>query len=523
MVDGRLSSKPPTHPSAWYASSPLGLWRSMSYRTRTLMECKARYLVIAACLALYCFIALNAPRTGQRAALTFARQNAGSSLTSFASGDIRLPPPPLIQRTIVPNLHIALQDVLNETQPQVITVLDCRDARWATVWPLATDDVVVDCVVCVDFAGAANGGGEVKVGAPQPGASSSPPPWLQHQSVQHVNQVPRAGSAAAAALPGAVAEPTKADHQAKTSPHDTPRVFLALSSADGQSVPVHYLPYMASTSSAEPTRFIMVDGGNMHNKATNVKKPRPPGFRVMETSADTAFSHPLRVFSLAMNTVQPTFSEVYKTQKWGSAGGGSGGGSTMDATVSVRASLSDVIAKYKIKSFLDSSCGSMHWMPLVARAAHEADPAFRYTGTDAVCSLVDDHRLIFANESAWMDFACVDASHEPLPAGYDLVFSRDSLQHLPIASAYKFLHNVRASGAKYLLVGSYLTGGESASGGRNADIAVGDTYDIDLLKPPFNLRPPPLKVIKEETSLESKFMLLIDVRGMAWDEDLGLA
>jgi hypothetical protein len=121
-----------------------------------------------------------------------------------------------------------------------------------------------------------------------------------------------------------------------------------------------------------------------------------------------------------------------------------------------------------------------------------------------------------------MDFACVDASHEPLPAGYDLVFSRDSLQHLPIASAYKFLHNVRASGAKYLLVGSYLTGGQRVTSGRNVDIAVGDVYDIDLLQPPFNMRPHPLYVIKEDNP-ERKFMLLFDARRMAWDEDLALA
>lgn len=118
---------------------------------------------------------------------------------------------------------------------------------------------------------------------------------------------------------------------------------------------------------------------------------------------------------------------------------------------------------------------------------------------------------------------CVDASHEPLPSGgHDLVFSRDSLQHLPIASAYKFLHNVRRSGAKYLLVGSYLTGGQRVTRGRNMDIAVGDVYDIDLQKPPFNLRPAPLEIVKEDNP-EQKFMLLLDVARMEWDEDLALA
>jgi hypothetical protein len=51
---------------------------------------------------------------------------------------------------------------------------------------------------------------------------------------------------------------------------------------------------------------------------------------------------------------------------------------------------------------------------------------------------------------------CVDYANQPLPSGYDLVFSRDSLQHIPMHGAWQFLNNVKASGAKYLLVGSYI-------------------------------------------------------------------
>jgi hypothetical protein len=51
---------------------------------------------------------------------------------------------------------------------------------------------------------------------------------------------------------------------------------------------------------------------------------------------------------------------------------------------------------------------------------------------------------------------CVDYANQHLPSGYELVFSRDSLQHLPMHGAWQFLNNVKASGAKYLLVGSYI-------------------------------------------------------------------
>lgn len=36
------------------------------------------------------------------------------------------------------------------------------------------------------------------------------------------------------------------------------------------------------------------------------------------------------------------------------------------------------------------------------------------------------------------------------------MWNRDSLMHLPYKGTWAFLNNVRASGAKYLLVGSYI-------------------------------------------------------------------
>jgi hypothetical protein len=63
---------------------------------------------------------------------------------------------------------------------------------------------------------------------------------------------------------------------------------------------------------------------------------------------------------------------------------------------------------------------------------------------------------------------CLDYSNQRLPAGYELVWSRDSLQHVPLHAAYQFLNNVKASGARYLLVGSYVRSKEP-----NVDIAAG--------------------------------------------------
>lgn len=68
---------------------------------------------------------------------------------------------------------------------------------------------------------------------------------------------------------------------------------------------------------------------------------------------------------------------------------------------------------------------------------------------------------------------CVDYSAQPLPVGHELVFSRDSLQHIPMHGAWQFLNNVRASGAKWLLVGSYVT-----SAAPNQDVGAGGSVVV---------------------------------------------
>jgi hypothetical protein len=63
----------------------------------------------------------------------------------------------------------------------------------------------------------------------------------------------------------------------------------------------------------------------------------------------------------------------------------------------VRQHLTDVLTRYNVTSMLDSSCGSMHWMPLVVAEQEKAKPDFRFTGTDVVCSLIERHKQTFAS------------------------------------------------------------------------------------------------------------------------------
>ena len=160
----------------------------------------------------------------------------------------------------------------------------------------------------------------------------------------------------------------------------------------------------------------------------------------------------------------------------------------------------------------------MLWMPLVLAEVERRDPAFKFAGSDVVCNLTTTHSRPYAAKPNW-SFACLDYANQNLPAGYDLVWSRDSLQHVPLHAAWQFLANVKASGARYLLVGSYVKQGSEGGVSPNRDIVAGEYYPINLLAPPFNLRPAPLEVIDEQ-SPDGKHMLLFDVRALEWDDTL---
>lgn len=151
---------------------------------------------------------------------------------------------------------------------------------------------------------------------------------------------------------------------------------------------------------------------------------------------------------------------------------------------------------------VDAPCGGMLWMPLVLkrlRTAHNKD--FRYFGVDVVPSVIEAHK---SKWRGWRDteFMELDIAHHPLPDGYDMIFSRDALQHLPFSTIISTLENFSKSSAKVLAVGSY-------KNGSNWNIDVGAYFAIDLRLPPFKLTAP-MDVIDEET-VDDKQILVYDV------------
>ena len=110
-------------------------------------------------------------------------------------------------------------------------------------------------------------------------------------------------------------------------------------------------------------------------------------------SSYVALSRPdgalLKLLFPASSLYREEFTRIYATKEWGEFGGGSGWGSTTEYTEVVRAELAQVVRELNITSLLDSSCGSMHWMPLALANITASQPGFRFMGTDVTCDLID--------------------------------------------------------------------------------------------------------------------------------------
>jgi len=181
--------------------------------------------------------------------------------------------------------------------------------------------------------------------------------------------------------------------------------------------------------------------------------------------------------------VQDAFSTIYKDGTWGEDGKGSGQGSTLTTAFIVASTIRLVMGMYSLTSLLDAPCGMMVWQEPLLAALSDDIPEFKYFGTDIVPSVIESHRKNF-KEYSNMQFAVKDVSKDELPQGYDLIFCREALQHLPCEVAVDALENFSKSDAKFLLTTSHNNHTE------NIDIPVGEFYSINLQLAPFNLDRP---------------------------------
>jgi SAM-dependent methyltransferase len=191
---------------------------------------------------------------------------------------------------------------------------------------------------------------------------------------------------------------------------------------------------------------------------------------------------------LSLKSSKERFDFIYKTNFWGSTESLSGGGSEIRNTGNIRKQIKDIINKYNIKKILDAPCGDFNWIKLII------DDRLEYIGADIVENLI--LKNINDYKSKNINFVTLDITKDKLPDA-DLMLCRDCLIHLSNLSIKKFIQNFKNSKIKYLLLTSYETKKDDL-GFKNKDIQDGDFRSINLLKPPFRLPNPLLKILDRD-------------------------
>ena len=146
----------------------------------------------------------------------------------------------------------------------------------------------------------------------------------------------------------------------------------------------------------------------------------------------------------------------------------------------------------------------MSWIPTLLVNLSQNIANFRYHGVDVVDSIIRKSQIKYKHFSPRWQVTAMDISKESLPTGYDLIFSRDALQHLPLNIVVDTLENFsRTKGSKYLLIGSYFK--ENA----NSMIKIGEYFPVNLIKPPFNLTM--VMHVYDENVKHKKYLYLYDI------------
>jgi len=181
--------------------------------------------------------------------------------------------------------------------------------------------------------------------------------------------------------------------------------------------------------------------------------------------------------------IKQEFENIYIRKLWGDDGNGSGGGSTLEYTIETRNIIYEVVQKYKINSILDAPCGAMAWMPELLKNLSKKNTNFKYHGVDVFEKGINNSKVKYNSEYPNWKFSVLDLTQHEIPPNYDLILSRDSLQHLPLVDCVKALkHFAKAKNSRYLLIGNYMTSK------KNFNTNVGGGFQINTVLPPFNLK-----------------------------------
>jgi len=179
------------------------------------------------------------------------------------------------------------------------------------------------------------------------------------------------------------------------------------------------------------------------------------------------------------------FSEIFRTNQWGSAETLSGEGSERSKMKNLIDKFDHLMRDLGIKSVLDAPCGDFNWMQNINLDEIE------YSGCDIVADLISINTDKYGKEGK-RSFQVLDFTVESVPRA-DLILCRDALVHLPDRHVFKALENFCASGSKYLLTTTFPGTPE------NETIQAGWWRPINLQNPPFNL-PCPKRCLSDADS-----------------------
>ena len=183
--------------------------------------------------------------------------------------------------------------------------------------------------------------------------------------------------------------------------------------------------------------------------------------------------------------VEKVFTEIYKTNLWGSRESVSGPGSEIANTQKTRGDLEQLIRRFNIRSFADAPCGDFNWMRFVKFGS------CTYSGFDIVKELIDKNTRLYGNKSRI--FKHRNLITEPIDKA-DLVLCRDMLAHLTFEQIYMVIRNFKKSRTRYLLATTH------PNLEANIDnISTGEWRKLNLEKAPFNF-PKPITMIEERNS-----------------------
>lgn len=174
------------------------------------------------------------------------------------------------------------------------------------------------------------------------------------------------------------------------------------------------------------------------------------------------------------------YAVVYSCNVWGSDVSRSGTGSDLwspEARLATMA-LEAVVDQFGVRSMLDCACGDATWMVPFFVARHSE---VSYCGVDIVPEVIEQNR----QRHPGVEFLAMDLAETPLPEGAELVFSKETVNHMDLPDALKALQRFRDTGARYLLTNVH-EGAANEEGYAKTCYTTYIKYDYEL--PPFNMR-----------------------------------